>query len=158
MNVENVGAYLKGVFGGGVSLTAGGAGDGAEVSGPYVDRLGYRSCEVMLAWTATLADTESLTLASNLQDASDSSGTGVADYGSATSGAAGGSEILASTAVATSSGGSTETGVTSYNVNLTMADRYLRCQFTPTMSASGTDTAVVSAVIVLGGGDLNPAV
>lgn len=131
----------------GAAATAGGTGDATEVDGAWIDRQGFDSLKVVIAYTTTLAATKTLSLAANLQDASDSSGTGAADFGSA----------LSATVVATgASGGSTETGVVELDFDVSGADQYVRIQFTPDLSATGTDTASISAIYVLGGADANP--
>jgi len=157
MKARNVGAGIAGRFGGTVAVTAGAGSDGAEVDGNWIDIKGYSSAKVVVAFAATLADTESITLAANVQDASASDGTGAADYGA----------VFASTLMVTSDGGTTEIGQAEFDIDFlggtqgaadgTCADQYIRVQFTPTMSASGTDTAVVTAVVVLGGADVEPA-
>ncbi len=102
---------------------------------------------MVIAYTTTLAATKTLSLAANLQDATSSSGTGVADFGTA----------LAATIVATGdTGGSTETGVVELDFDVSGADQYVRIQFTPDLNATGTDTASISAIYVLGGADVNP--
>lgn len=159
MRVRNIGAYIAPRFGGFVNATAAGAGDATEVDGVWIDRQDFFSASVVLSYTATLQQAETLTLVSNVQDASDSSGTGAADYGA----------VYASAVVATGdTGGSTEVGAVKYNVDFlggtqgaadgTAADRYIRVQFTPDLSASGTDTADVMAVVILGGAEDAPAV
>lgn len=134
----------------GVDVTAGGSGDNTEVDGAWIDRQGFNNLKVVVAYTATLAAGATIAIAANLQDASDSAGTGDADYGTA----------LASTVQATgdagSPGGSTETGVVELDFDLSGADRYVRIQFTPNLSASGTDTAELAAVYVLAGSNENP--
>lgn len=131
----------------GTDVTAGGAGDATEVNGAYVDRQDFYSVKVVIAYTATLAAGATLSIAANLQDATDSSGTGVADFGDA----------YASTVVATGGvGGSTETGVVELDFNLLTADQYIRGQFTPDLSAATTDTAELSMVYILGGAVENP--
>ncbi|MBO6511772.1 MAG: hypothetical protein JJ979_25360 [Roseibium sp.] len=81
-------------------------------------------------------------MAANLQDASDNAGANVADYG----------DVLESTVVAAGgSGGSTEKDTVELDFDLTGAKRYIRPQFTPDLSAANTDTATVSATLVLMG-------
>ena len=71
----------------------------------------------------------------------------MADYGDA----------VAATVVATGeTGGSTETGVAVATFDVSGANRYIRLQFTPNASASGTDTAAIQAVAILGGQKRNP--
>ena len=148
---HDIGSYLTTAFGGAVSVTAGGGGDGSEVSGGWIDRQTLGSAKVVLTYTATLAEDETLTLASNVQDATDSSGTGAADYGDS-------DESYSAAVVATGgTGGSTETGTVEYDVDLFGANQYMQAQFTPTLSASGTDTCVVAATIVMSGDDTYPA-
>ena len=144
---RDIGAYLTGRFGGHADVLANGAGDATEVTSGYIDRQGYESCKVFIAYTATLANGESLAIAANLQDAGDSSGTGVADYGT----------VLASTVQVTSSGGGVETGVVELDFDLTGAKRYIRLQFTPDLSASGVDVADVTGIVVLGGAEKQPS-
>lgn len=152
MNVatmRDIGSYITSRFGAFVAVTAGGSGDGVEQDGDaWIDRQGFDSCKVVVSWEAVLAHGETLTLAGNLQDATDNSGTGVADHGDA----------LASAVVATAdSGGSTERGTTEFDVDLTGANQFIRPQFTATMSASGTDTAQVMATVIMGGAQEVPA-
>jgi len=149
-NIHDVGSYITSAFGGAVSVTGGGSGDASEVSGGWVNRGVKKSAKVILTYTATLAEGETLTLASNVQDATDSSGTGAADYGDS-------DESYSSAVVATGgTGGSTETGTVEYDIDLAGANGYIQTQFTPTMSATTADTAVVAATIVLGGADEYP--
>lgn len=129
------------------TVTAGGAGDGTEQDGNWVSRIGRLSGKLIVNYTAVLAEGETLTLAANLQDASDSSGTGVADYGDA----------YAAAVVATGdTGGSTERGTIEIDVDFGSADDYARCQVTPTLSAATTDTVALSASFAIGGASENP--
>lgn len=145
---KDIGAHIASRAGAVAAVTAGGGGDGAEVDGEWIDRQGFKSCVVVITYEATLGDGETLTLAGNLQDATDSAGTGAADFGDA----------LASAVVATGgTGGSTERGTEEIEVNLTEAERFIRAQFTPTLSAGTTDTANVAATIILGGPNRKPA-
>lgn len=131
------------------AVTAGGGGDNTEVVGVILDRaaLGFpKSCVVAIPFTATLAATQTLTVAWDI-DEGDASNLSDA-------------EVLTSAAaqvVATGpAGGGTVTGTFEANVNLGGAGRYVRLNFTPNLSASGTDTAALSAVIVFGGADRLP--
>jgi len=54
------------------------------------------------------------------------------------------------------SGGGTVTGTFEVDLSLAGAGRYVRAKFTPDMSAADTDTAALSAVMVLGGSDRLP--
>ena len=129
------------------AVTAGGSGDNTEVSGAYIDCQDVESITFLLPFTTTLGAGETLTIACNIQDATSSGGAGVADYGDA----------VAATVVATGeTGGSTETGVAVATFDVSGANRYIRLQFTPNASASGTDTAAIQAVAILGGQKRNP--
>jgi len=143
MNVathRNIGALLTSAAAGAVFATAAGAGDNTEVDGPYVDRSNHLSAKLVIAFKAVLQATETLSIAANLQDDADGAGAGV-DFGDA----------LANAVVATGAGGgSTEEGTVELDVNLSGAKQYLRAQFTPNLSASGTDTAIVVATLILG--------
>lgn len=125
-----------------ITATAGGSGDATETNGAWIDRQGFQSVKVVVVWSTTLAAAATLSIAANLQDASAINGTGAADFGDA----------LAATVVATGpGGGGTVTGVTELDFDVSGADRYIRIQFTPDLSASGTDTARLAAVYIVGG-------
>lgn len=126
-------------------LTAGGAGDATEVTGVTIDLLAlptrYESVCFALAATATLAATKTLTVAAKLEtsDASDMSGA---------------VDLVESATVLTltgATGGSTERGTAKVGVSLEYAKRYVRVKFTPDLSATATDTAVVQSVALFGG-------
>jgi hypothetical protein len=158
MIVRNIGAYLNGIPAGLVSATAGAGGDGTEVDGGFGSVKGFASAALVIAYEAVLAENETLSIAANVQDATDASGTGAADYGA----------TLANAVVATGgSGGSTERGVVVLDIDLlggtqgdadgTCSREFMQGQFTPDLSATGTDTADVAAILILGGADVNPA-
>lgn len=146
-NVDNIGELLTARFAAVDSVTAGGTGDATEVSGAYIDRQGFSSLKVVIPYSAVLAATKTLSIAANLQDATSLAGAGVADYGSA----------MASAVVATGpTGGGTETGVVELDFDLAGANQFVRVQFTPDLSATGTDTASLAAVYILGGAQVQP--
>jgi hypothetical protein len=152
MNVSmmrDIGAYILAVFADFVpNIVAAAGGDNTESSGVYIDRQDYNSAKVVITYEAVLGEDETLSVAANVQDASDSSGTGVADYGDA----------LANAVVATGgSGGSTEQGTVVLDVNLDEAKQFIRTQFTPDLSAANTDTAEISVTVILGGAVEIPA-
>ena len=132
------------------AVTAGGGGDNAEVAGVIIDRaaIGFpQSCVVAIPFTATLAATQTLTIAWDIDEGNASN---LSD-----------AEVLTSQTaqlVATGpAGGGTVTGTFEANVSLAGAGRYVRLNFTPTLSAANTDTAALSAVIAFGGADRLPA-
>lgn len=127
------------------AATAGGTGDATAVTGVIIDRaaIGWaRSAVVAIPFTTTLAASQTLTIAWTLQDGA---APGLGDAATF---------ATASSVVATGSG--TFTGQLEANVDLSGARRYVRLNFTPDLSASGTDTAALSAVLVFGGADRLP--
>jgi hypothetical protein len=133
------------------TATAGGTGDATEADGAYADRFDSASgmamsAKLIIGFTATLAQAATLTIAANIQDDADGSGAGV-DYGDA----------LTATVVATGgTGGSTERGTIEIDFDLSSAERYVRSQITPNLSAANTDTCVVWAVWVFYGAGNSP--
>lgn len=122
-------------------VTAGGSGDATEVNGAWIAKGSAEGIAVAVAFTADLDADETLTLEGNLQDASDISGTGAADHGTA----------VAATTVATGgAGGTTETGVAVFDFPVQSADDFVRIQFTPNLSRGATDTANITAFAILG--------
>lgn len=148
MITTDVGAYIRGAGCGAVHATAGGAGDNTEKSGVWIDRQGFLSAKLIIVYEATLSEGKTLSITANLQDASTAAGTDAADYG----------EKFPTTVVATGGedGGSTEVGVVELDFNLVEARRFVRAQFTPDLSATDTDVAIVAATLVLGGSDVVP--
>lgn len=144
-------ANSKAFFAGFATLTAGGGGDATEVDGEWLDRKGYSWAKVIIWHRATFsgpAGAQTLSLAANLQSATSNAGAGAADFG----------DPMTVAVVNTSeSGGSTELACTELHFDLTMAERYIRAQFTPDLSAAGTDTATVGCIILLGGYIEGPA-
>lgn len=135
------------------TAVAAGAGDATEVNGSWVDRVladvgMAQSAKLVITFTATLAASATLTFAGNFQDATDSSGTGAADYSTA----------FSATVVATGdSGGSTETGTVEIDVDLSGARQFIRSQITPNLSAGATDTCEWSACLVFYGDHRQPS-
>lgn len=146
--MQNIAAYVKAVIAavsqtaaGAVSIvTAGATEDGQKVTGSSIDCLGFDSAAFVLAARATLAASETLSIAVEIQESSDNStwDTAVA--------------LQASTALLTDSGsGSTIEDELEIAVDLSGRKRYVRFNVTPTMSAGSTDTANWSALAILGG-------
>ena len=133
------------------TVTAGGAGDATEIDGISIDRqsLGslYESCKLSIVGAGNVTSGLTLTVTANMQDSDD--GSTWADYGTA----------YAATVVLTgASGGSTQSSFQVFLDNdLRPAKRYIRCQVTPDMSDTDDDTALIAAVLVLGGASTNPA-
>lgn len=134
----------------GVDATAGGTGDADEVDCAYVDRriaatdgsvVMAQSLKCVIVGTATLQEDETISIAANLQDDADGSGAGT-DFGTA---------LVSAVQATGDTSGSTETFTVELDFDLSAARRYVRLQFTPYLSASGTDTAELSAIYVLCG-------
>lgn len=146
--MHDMGALLTARYGlGNTAATAGGSGDATEVSGAWIDVTGFESIKVLVPFTTTLAATETLTFAANLQDATAIGGTGAADFGDA----------IAATVVATGpAGGGTVTGVVEMDFDVSQSRGFVRVQATPDLSRGATDTAAFSVVYVLGGAMREP--
>lgn len=129
------------------TATAAGAGDNTEVDGPTIDRraLSDRGHTAMLLvpYTTALASGQSLSASLQFQDSADGSNWDDLEAAQVQSQAGG--------------GGGTFTGVFAYRLPIRRARRYIRVQFTPNLSASGTDTAAWSGVVVIAGQQQLPA-
>lgn len=130
------------------AATAGGSGDNSAATGVIIDRaaFGYPASAVLaVPYTATLAEDETLTLTYTVQEGDASNLSDAATL------------KTASVVVATGdTGGSTETGCLEVDFKSIAGGRYNRVNITPDLSASGTDTAAISAVVVYGGMDRLP--
>lgn len=131
------------------SITAGGGGDNTAVTGVIIDRaaIGWPESAVLaIPFTATLAATATLSLAYTVQEGQASNLGDAATLASA----------LAAVVATGPAGGGTVTGTFEVSLNLRGAGRYVRCNFTPDLSAANTDTAALSAVLVTGGANRLP--
>lgn len=149
MDIRNIGDVIKVVrAGANIAATAGGSGDATEVTGTIFDRLaiGSPSSGVLaVSYTATLAEGETLSLTYSVEEGAESDLSDAAVLKT-------GTVVLATG----DTGGSTEAGVAEIDLNLKAAGRYVRADLTPDLSASGTDTAALAAVVVCGGMDRLP--
>lgn len=128
------------------AATAGGSGDATAVTGVIIDRaaLGWaESCVLAIPFTATLASTQTLSIAYTFQHGEDS---GLSDAAT----------LASATGAVVATGAGTVTGVFEVGVSLRGARRYVRLNFTPDLSAANTDTAALSAVIVFAGANRLP--
>lgn len=129
------------------TATAGGAGDNTQSDAAWIDRRNFYSAKVVVNWTATLAEGETLSLAAVFRDATSDAGAGAASYG----------PTVATTVVATGpTGGGTVNGTTEYDLDLAAAKAFVQARITPDLSRANTDTAAYSVVYVLAGGVNNP--
>lgn len=132
-----------------VAATAGGTGDATAVTGVILDLMenGHPLSGVLaIPYTATLAEGETLSIAYDIQSGN------ADDLADATTLASGVSAVVATGPV----GGGTVAGTFEVDLLLAGAGRYVRANFTPNLSASVTDTAGLSSVMVLGGFDRLP--
>ncbi len=132
-------------------LTAGAGNDGVEVDGLAVDRFGGavtagevrltdrgQSAAVVVGYTTTLASDKTFILAIQIQDSPNNSDW--TDQG----------DPLTDT-ITDPTTGATYTGSFSFRVpNFHLRARYIRGQFTATLSAANTDTLLYGAVLVVG--------
>lgn len=145
---KDIGSHLNAVIAhsGGV-IVAGGGADGAEVNGDLIDTQGFDSGVLLIAYEAALASSKTLTVAVQLQHGDDSDAGDIEDL-AATYDVT--SRVLTEAETATK-------GVLAIDIDVSRIKRYFRVQVTPTLSASGTDTAEVTSVLVLGGASDLPA-
>lgn len=126
-------------------MTAAGAGDNTEVTGETIDIQGARSATLVLCGTATLADTETISVTNIDLQESDDGTTWDADVNLLTT-----NQVVATGG----SGGTTEKWEAHLDVDLFKAasrKRYIRFNITYDLSASGTDVAQAGAVVVKSG-------
>jgi hypothetical protein len=129
------------------TATAAGSGDATSVTGISIDRQGFtnggipKSAMASVIYQATLASGKTLSIGYAIQDSADNST--FADFQTATyavvaTGPSGGGEVVGSFNVA---------------VDLSNARRYVRMNYNPDLSATGTDTAYADAVGFMAGFD-----
>lgn len=147
MNAKNndMGAFIKTYCCGGSYATAAGTGDNTAVTGQTIDILGYDSGKVLITYQTTLTEAKTLAIAAEYQE-----GSGSNTWDTAVA-------LQASTVEETGgTGGGTYYGTCEFDLNLMNKKRYLRINFTPNLSHSGTDTSICTATLLLGGADSNP--
>ena len=135
------------------AATAAGTGDDTEKVGAILDykTLNHAlSGSILIPWTATLQDTETISLTTKIEHGDAANLSDKADY------AFGCAEINHGVIGTGETGGTTEVGVVKHDVDLSGIKRYFRIAVTPDLSASGTDTAEFAGCLVLGGLDKAP--
>ena len=128
------------------AATAGGSGDNTAVTGAIIDRAEIgspQSAVLAVPYTTTLAAGETLSIGYSVQEGN------AANLSDA-------AVLAAADPAVVATGPGTFAGTFEVNVPLAGAGRYVRANFTPDLSASGTDTAALSAVLVFGGSDRLP--
>lgn len=131
------------------AATAAGSGDNTAVTGAIIDRMAIgnpQSAVLAIPYTATLAAGETLSIGHMVQEGN------AANLSDAETLQTADAAVVATGPV----GGGTVTGVFEVDVPMAGAGQYVRANFTPDLSASGTDTAALSAVLVFGGADRLP--
>lgn len=131
----------SGAFAGAGSLTAAGTGDATAVTSPAgIDRLGFGSGTLLIVGKTTVQESKTLSLTIELQSCATASGTYTAF------------ETVTKTAYVTGgTGGNTQGFIVMHDFDLQDEARYIKAKITPDLSATGTDTALWGAAIVLAG-------
>jgi len=145
---NNIGAYLEPEIANGEhTIVAGASLDGVKVTGETIDRIDFNSLVLETLWVTTLAITQTFSITIGEQQSDDDS-----DWDTET-------VVQAVTVAATGlvSAGATYKGLIEDDINLTAKKRYVRYNITPTLSASGTDTAAFLASVIKGGAVSKPA-
>jgi len=125
------------------NVTAGGAGDGVEITGATINLLLVPKAESVvfeIPCVAVLTATKTLIVTGKIQDSANGSSW---------------ADLVASATLLTltgGGGGSTEYGVARVGVALSKARQYVRVMATPDLSNTATDTAVIGAGIA----EMNP--
>jgi hypothetical protein len=145
VEINNIGSKIELVrAAANTAVTAGGTGDATAVTGVIIDRaaLAWPASAVFgLSFTTTLAAAATLSAVITVQSGEAS------DLSDASTFATRANAVIATGP----GGGGTVTGCVNFDVNLAGAGRYIRMNFTPDLSASGTDTAAIAAVVAVGG-------
>lgn len=140
---RDLAAILTPVYSGAtVSATAGGTGDATAAPGDTIDLTAladrFESVAFAIKATATLAANKALTVTAKIETSAD--GTNWTDL------------TTSATVITLSSvGGGTVTGAAVLGCSLEYASKDVRVNVTPDLTATGTDTAVVTHVALFGG-------
>lgn len=132
------------------TLTAGGAGDNAEVTATVIDRNTpggntFLSAVLAIISSAVLAAAATLKLTVKIADSDDNVTFGadvtLLNAGTVSTGPGGGGTVLTATEL---------------GLDLSGYKRYVRIKITPDLSAANTDTATWAAALVMGGSNNRP--
>lgn len=134
------------------TITAGAGNDNVAVNGNIIDLLSFSkqdfdSCKLIIYYKTTLAGAATLKISAKLQHGAQSNLSDAADYGAQLA------VTTFETGVVTGKYGTAE-----LSVDLSGALQYLRATVTADLSAGGTDTVILGALLVLGGGNKAPLV
>ena len=155
--MRDIGAYLRGKYPfDPVVITAGAGSDGAQVDGDAIDRRAdvqhpVLSAKVLISSRLVAVATETGTILANAQHAINSSGpwTDYDDKDEST----GQSFTLGTTGSTASQDINT---VSSFDLDLSGARRWIRIQVTPSLNTTATDTLAYAGVVVMGPGNVIP--
>ena len=141
--MKNIGKYITTIACGGARVTAAGAGDHTAVTGVSIDRRGYESVALIIAYLTTLTAAKTLKFAVEYQEADDNGAGAPGAWGTATS--------LQAATTAETGAQTAAVDEIRFNVDLSGKKRWIRFNFTPDLSHTDTDIADCFAVAVLGG-------
>jgi hypothetical protein len=131
------------------TVTAESGGDGVAINGVEIDTdafpTRFNNVTALVPIEAVLGDAETATVVAKIQTREESDGdwTDIA-----------GAE--AQVVLTGGDGGTTERSVLKVGADMAFAERRLRIEVTPTLSASATDTTAVSAIAVFAGAEALP--
>jgi len=134
-HISNIAAFIKPALG-----TVPEAASAGSVNGPAIDRLGYGSCELVVATGAATGTPTTTSVTSKLQHSDD----GSTSWTDLTDGA--GPTVAAASSIG------------SVGVDLAGAKRFVRVSRTVAFTGGTTPTVGVASTVILGGADKLPAV
>jgi hypothetical protein len=140
------GAFCKAVPLAVISLTAGGTGDNTEAISSYIDVRGYCSAKLVLMAKSSITAAKVLNVTAALKDATDTSGTGAAAYGSGVT-----SKQMDAGAV------TNNLTVMELDYDLAGCRGFIASDITPDLTASGTDTSTINVLLILFGAAEQPS-
>lgn len=126
------------------ALTAGGSGDATEVDSGWISVAGYSSAKLIIQAKSSIASAKALNVTAGLKDATDSSGTGPAAFGTGV------------TSKQMDGPGTNTLSILELDYNLAGARGYIQANITPDLTATSTDTSNFSAILLLFGAGEEP--
>ncbi len=128
-----------------MSIVAGAAGDNTPLETPWFHRPDFMSCSGVVCGTTTLAAAQRLDLKDvAIEHAIDAAGTGASRY-----------QLLSDLSLVATGAGTVEFAQ-QWGADLSGAKLYVRLVATPDLSRANTDTAVLTAVLIMGGKEKLP--
>ena len=143
---HNIGAFLKAKCVANARLVAAGTGDATEVVSAAIDTKGYESCKIVIAGAVDSQTADKVL--NNVYLKTQFCDTAGGSYDTPTT-------LAGSTTVVSGTGA--QVGEQVADVNLAGNKRYMQVVYKPDSTASGTDTAQMAAIVVLGGANVLPA-